>query len=307
MNTSASRRLGWLGGLLLLPATVSAQTCDDINPNIQAAALQVQIATVGTAYRYQYTIVNPPSDTGCIRYSDLLLPSHVPVTDDQVIAGSGIPPNHKYSSRGGTFTPPGVYSVTAQPLCNGGVGGTGGFSYTCHYPFIPAGQPVIRGPRVYPGQSFLAMTIVSPWPPGPRSYKLQPDWQSDSPNTTLLPCQGCDLFANVQLIATTVGPTAPSELVFYDGGGQNAATNDFLRYTSPVQHETDLRASETRFPVGIAYGPTTIPSTFHAVLNGTDISSSFHPSPNHIEGVTISLQSGGNTLVLSIDGMTAAG
>ncbi len=107
---------------------------------------------------------------------------------------------------------------------------------------------------------------------------------------------------------TTVGPTDPSELQIYNGGGQKPNdVNLFLSYTNPLEHRNPIRAAETRFPLSIRYGATVLPPTFKATLNGTDVTASFRPAVGSAEVVTIVLQSGSNTVVLSIDGKTASG
>ena len=83
--------------------------------------------------------------------------------------------------------------------------------------------------------------------------------------------------------------------------------NLFLTYTNPVSSRTHLRATETSFPLAVKYGGTTTAATFHATLNGADVTSRFHPSPGRLEAVTLTLSPGSNTALLSIDGKTASG
>lgn len=52
----------------------------------------------------------------------------------------------------------------------------------------------------------------------------------------------------------------------------------------------------------IFYSNAVTPTSFSATLNGTDVSSSFHPQPGTSEAVSIPLQAGRNLLDLQIDG-----
>jgi hypothetical protein len=55
----------------------------------------------------------------------------------------------------------------------------------------------------------------------------------------------------------------------------------------------------------VFYAPTVIPSSFSAVLNGTDVSNLFNPTPGGFEVVNIPVVSGSNVIKLSIDGNLA--
>lgn len=81
----------------------------------------------------------------------------------------------------------------------------------------------------------------------------------------------------------------------------------FLTYANPTSAETRLLAGQTTFPLLIFYGGSIRPVTFAAMLNDTNISSRFTPVPGKFEMVPLPLRRGANTLMLSIDGTTAAG
>lgn len=88
----------------------------------------------------------------------------------------------------------------------------------------------------------------------------------------------------------------------YNGTGQRPRdVNTFLAYASPTGHLTELPAGTTTYTMFIFYGDSIIPSTFKAELDGTDVSSLFHPVPEGYEAVTLSLSQGRNTLVLSVE------
>ena len=93
----------------------------------------------------------------------------------------------------------------------------------------------------------------------------------------------------------------------FNGGGQRPPdVNLFLTYASPTDSPVTVTGGST-FPVTLAYSAAVIPSSFSATLNGVDISSSFHPVEGSFETVTLSLQAGKNTLILTIDGTRTDG
>ncbi len=94
----------------------------------------------------------------------------------------------------------------------------------------------------------------------------------------------------------------------FDGGGQRPRdVNKFLTYSNPTDSPVTLPPDISVFPLSLAYGPTTIPATFSATLNGTDISGLFHPQAGTFETVMVPLASGKNLLVLQIDGTVSSG
>jgi hypothetical protein len=89
----------------------------------------------------------------------------------------------------------------------------------------------------------------------------------------------------------------------FDGGGQRPRdVNKFLTYGNPSQTSTTLPAGTTSFALMIFYAPGVLPNTFSAVMNGTGVSSMFHPSAGGSELVTLPVGPGRNVLKLSIDG-----
>ncbi len=84
--------------------------------------------------------------------------------------------------------------------------------------------------------------------------------------------------------------------------GQRNDVNEFLIYSSPSESKTNLPVDTTTFDLVLQYGETVNTSSFLAVLNGEDITVSFSPSAGNAETVTLVLEPGKNTLVLSIDG-----
>ncbi len=89
----------------------------------------------------------------------------------------------------------------------------------------------------------------------------------------------------------------------FDGGGQRPRdVNKFLSYGNPGESRTRLPADTTTYSLLVFYGETILPNTFSAILNRTDVSAWFSPSPGEAEIVEIPLDPGQNVLKLSVDG-----
>jgi len=94
----------------------------------------------------------------------------------------------------------------------------------------------------------------------------------------------------------------------FDGRGQRPTdVNKFLSYSNPLSSRVQLEPGEKTFPLMIFYGATILPQTFRATLNGADIKGLFHPTPGGTEMVNLSLPTGSNSLVLSVDGTISSG
>lgn len=262
--------------------------CALTDPAVSAASLAVSVTRTGTDYRYEYVIRNPSSNTGCIYGASLDVSTRAEAgrvtTTGSIVRMADVAP----------FSPvEGTYERAGVPYCGGGVGGIGRISWNCVDVPVAGTDPVEfqAGPKATPGSSLLAFTIVSPKPPATRGYSLLIDFK-DTPNPDVK--------------GVTLGPTEPSEMQTYDGGGQKPVdVNKFLTYTNPLEHRTIVSQSE--FPLSLRYGASVVPGSFKAALNGTDITGHFHPVAGEFDVVTLQLGAGSNTLIFSIDGRTASG
>jgi hypothetical protein len=89
----------------------------------------------------------------------------------------------------------------------------------------------------------------------------------------------------------------------FDGGGQRPRdVNKFLTYGNPSASQTTLSAGTTLFPLVIFYSKEILPATFAADMNGSIVTSLFHPAPGTSEVVNLPVSSGKFVLKLSVDG-----
>jgi hypothetical protein len=93
----------------------------------------------------------------------------------------------------------------------------------------------------------------------------------------------------------------------FDGKGQSPEVNAFLAYTGLIAKQTFLPVGTTTFPLAIFYSQSVRPDTFHAELNGADITSLFNPIPGRAQLIRINLKAGRNVLTLLIKGSLSSG
>jgi hypothetical protein len=91
------------------------------------------------------------------------------------------------------------------------------------------------------------------------------------------------------------------EIEFDRDGQRPRDVNKFLSYVRPSQRQTSLPAGTTTYNAIVVYGDSIIPSSFKTELNGLDITSLFNPIPEGTDAVTLNLNQGRNTLILSVD------
>jgi hypothetical protein len=92
----------------------------------------------------------------------------------------------------------------------------------------------------------------------------------------------------------------------YSAAGQRNDVNTFLTFGNPLQSTTTLPAGTTSFDLLIHYGPTIIPASFQASVNGL-VLSGFNPAPTTRQTLRIPLSSGRNTLTINVNGMRTDG
>lgn len=162
-----------------------------------------------------------------------------------------------------------------------------------------------------PGTQQGGFVLESKFPPALRDARISPDtdaWdaieEQYGESVTYQPLTADQYDVHLKVPA----PSEPTDASLYSGGGQQPAeVNKLLRYAAPTDNRMKLPAGTASQYVIVYYGASAIPATFHATLNGADISSQFHPVPGTAQVVTIPLVGGSNKLQLSIDGKKTSG
>jgi hypothetical protein len=169
-------------------------------------------------------------------------------------------------------------------------------------------------PSVYtiaPGASLSGFQLVSPNPPGNVPFFVQGETKLPQAAVDVgdFPLEGEEVldFADDSITGVTVGPVPVDPAQIFTGG-RRPAVDTFLVFVNLVNGDTKMA------PVGIVIrfginGETVDEPTFHATLNGVDVTASFGPGsqPGELVGVfdrgTSPLQTGRNVLITSVDGV----
>ena len=117
-------------------------------------------------------------------------------------------------------------------------------------------------------------------------------------------------------------PIATGELQIYDftcaanpaedwmrgdfaGAEAEGDADQFLTYGRPSSNPIKQAKGTASYSMIMVYGPTVLPASFRADLNGENVTNLFHPEPADAEGVHLPLRAGRNTLKVTINGRLA--
>lgn len=161
---------------------------------------------------------------------------------------------------------------------------------------------------IFPGQTLSGFIIQAKAPPGPRRFGISPffDTVGFPEDCEIRP--DCPKPEDFNVSGQTIGPVLADELVLIDGKGQRPSdVNTFLKYSNPTKTRATLPAGVKKFDLVVFYGPTIIPATFSASLNGVIITPKFNVTPGGVSVVRLDLANGNNTLILSVEGIRSNG
>ncbi len=249
-------------------------------------------------YSYSYTLVSGPENVGDIHMLTIAVDTDGPTAaalDPDLASDASFTRGNAAPSRTvpiGLKSPPG-WKVGIS--VDGRAGWGSGF----------------EGIDIAPGTSFGGFVILSKAPPGPRKFEIVPDLPLGDPTVFPEDCEirpDCRKPESFNVTGQTIGPVLASELKLIDGKGQRPTdVNTFLKYSNPTAVSTTLPPGVRKFDLAVFYGPTTVPTTFTAELNGVAITPKFHPTPGSFDVVRLDLQPGSNTLILSVEGTRSDG
>lgn len=249
-------------------------------------------------YRYTYTITAPASNQAPINGIEIDASGRIPRPQSDPALQENV--RRLGMSQPATAIPVGI-TVADPGLWRGGVGRGSNL-----YVATPK-----EGAGILPGTTFRFI-VESKLPPGERTVEITPSGDAWWAVLDALP-EGEEFEdppdeSAYAIKTTTVAPFDLDESTLFAGGGQSPAeVNPFLRYAAPTESRTKLPAGTSSYMVIVRFGPTTIPETFTAVLNGIDVRSRFRPFAGAVNAVKFDLQPGSNKLQLSIEGTTSSG
>ena len=190
----------------------------------------------------------------------------------------------------------------------------------------PAGQAAIVTIAVHngvgwavgvePGDVSRGLTIISPYPPGPRVYTLIPsirykeeqwdysDVAEDDPEVSWLD--------DWIVTGITTGPACPGEEYPDDGTepdarfpgspfrGQPEQLNELLTYSAPLRDQFHVEAGTRELEMTIHYHETIDPRSFRVTPERNQLRRLFNPRPRTSETVRIPLEPGKNRIELQV-------
>ena len=161
------------------------------------------------------------------------------------------------------------------------------------------------------GATLAGFSFKSPDPPASVQFFAQGETQLPQVTEDLadLPSEGEEVpdFTQDSFTASTIGPVPIDETQFFTGG-RRPAVDSFLVFLNLVDGDTRTVPTAVIVKFGIG-GETVNASTFHATLNGTDVTASFVPNgrPGELVAIfdlgTSPLAAGRNVLLTSVEGI----
>ena len=212
-----------------------------------------------------------------------------------------------------------IFSEPADPYFSGSASKDGN-----HVPVQPHGVYAVTAysnisidNRIYwvmsfkPGNIGKGIKLISPAPPGLRTYTLRPymepdgwDYASyDEDDPTVPWIEDFTVTGSITAPACAID-TPPTDDRFEGSGREPFGINKLLTYSNPVKDPIAVSSGNEVIIFDITYSSNILKNSFSARLNGNDISKRFNPVPNTNE--TIKLNGpwkDRNRLVLSVLGI----
>lgn len=163
---------------------------------------------------------------------------------------------------------------------------------------------------IAPTSTLSGFSFESPHPPGSVPFFVQGETKlaQVAGDVSDLPLEGAEVpdFTQDSYAGQTVGPVPIDQTQFF-AGGRRPAVDGFLVFLNLADGDTRIPpvGVVVRFGIG---GEAVSPETFHATLNGVDVTSSFVPSaPGELVAVfdlgSSPLEAGRNVLLTSLNGV----
>ncbi|QKT02803.1 hypothetical protein HUS23_02740 [Ectothiorhodospiraceae bacterium 2226] len=171
-----------------------------------------------------------------------------------------------------------------------------------------------------PGSLRRGLQLISPYPPGPREYRLIPslnynwsEWDYDSVDKDDPDVPRED---DMTVAGITTGPACPGEEYPDDGGSegpgdgirfagspfssQHELRNDLLTYSAPLRDQFHVPSGTRELELIIHYHEAIDPRTFRVTPMQGQARRLFNPQPGSSETVRIPLQPGKNRIELQV-------
>lgn len=161
-----------------------------------------------------------------------------------------------------------------------------------------------------PGKSSQGLTLVSPYPPGARAYRLVPDmdvlppWDysnvdPDDPTVPWIP--------DFTVTGITRGPAcpgeedpAPSRFAGSQFPGESSELNELLTYSAPVVDRFHVEEGTPQVKMVVHYGKDIDARSFRVTPANGQLRKLFNPQPGTSATVNLPLQAGRNKIELQV-------
>lgn len=247
-------------------------------------------------YEYIYNIESPTTNKGIISSFSIDLTCDLDFGD--VVFSEPSDPYFSHNvSKDGNHVPVQAYGVYAVTTNSG----------------ISFDNKVSWGMYFKPGQIGKGIKLISPAPPGQRTYRLTPGMQPDGwdyeayeeDDPTVPWIKDFTVTGSVKAPACTLDTPSSEEDRFAGTGREPFGINKLLTYDTPEKDPINVSSSNEAIQFHIYYRDNIDKVRFKAKLNGKDVSRLFKPAPGTDEIVTISgkWENRLNKLILSVPGI----
>lgn len=300
-------RLTFLASLLVISNSHAAELKDPFlrDDDISGTTLTVSVTmdAVGN-YVYKYDLEAPSTNTGRIIGFD------VDATCDEEVDQKGFNP-YDYPSDGTSYLSEDIPHVPVALEAPYGEAASVALSVNSIASWILS---------LNPGESASGLTIVSPYPPGDRTYWLVPsaDYKSDEYDyETALKSENRDSIPWIEdwtVTGLTQGPACPGHEYPDNGTGtpkfegtlvksDTEETNALLTYSQPLVDQMTLEPGATEITFTIHYNENIDPKTFRVTPASSGWAKLFHPAPGENETITLPVGEGKHRIQLNVKGV----
>lgn len=265
---------------LIVPSFSSAALKDPFtrNEDISNTIVDVDISREGDIYRYSYTIISSTTNIGTISNFLLDLSCGLEFSGVEIPVPAERPGYEGNISRDGNHVP-------AELLAEPGTSGLYAITVFNH---------ALWGVHIPPGTQMGRLSVLSPAPPGPRSYRIEPLFRTDpSWDYSGLDEETPDVpwIDDFTVTGIVMGPACEKDDsqsdLFLGSGTEPYNINTLLSYSEPKRDPVYLDNDGDSIRLTIHYAESIQKNSFKAKLNGLDISDRFEPIPGKQETVSI--------------------
>jgi len=264
--------------VLVIPVFSGAAAKDPLtrDEDISNTLIDVNVSKEGEIYQYDYTIMSSASNVGVISKFFLDLSCGLEFESIEIPVPTERPGYEGNVSRDGNHVP-------AELFAESGTSGLYAITVFNH---------ALWGVHIPPGEQLGRLSVLSPAPPGPRSYRIEPLFRTDpSWDYSGLDEEtpGVPWIDDFTVTGTVTGPACAKDDsqsdLFLGSGTEPFKINTLLSYSEPKQDPVYLDNIGDTFRLNIHYAESIQKPSFKAKLNGTDISDRFNPVPGKQETV----------------------